>query len=59
MNETFNDRIISDDNKKYHVQPLFKNYKKTIHSLIDRRLREVELIYEGNNTGLKKLSSFV
>jgi hypothetical protein len=34
MNGTFNDRIISDENK----QPLFKNCKKTIHSLIDRRL---------------------
>jgi hypothetical protein len=45
--------------KNNTVQPLFKNYNKTIHSLIDRRLRAVELVYEGNNTGLKKLSCFV
>jgi hypothetical protein len=40
------------------VEPLFKNYKKTIHLFIDRRLRSCTFI-ECNDAGLKKLSGFV
>jgi hypothetical protein len=37
------------------VEPLFKNYKKTIYLFIDRRLRSCTC-FERKNAGLKKLS---
>jgi hypothetical protein len=40
------------------VEPLFKNYKRQyIYSSIEEP--EVVLVFERNNSGLKKLSSFV
>jgi hypothetical protein len=37
----FNDISSADENKYKNitVEPLFKNYKKTVHLFIDRRLR--------------------
>jgi hypothetical protein len=39
-NGKFNDINSADENKtNITIQPLFKNYKNTIHLFIDRRLR--------------------
>jgi hypothetical protein len=43
-------------NKNITLDPLFKNYKKTIiYSLKENS--EGVLVFEGNNAGLKKLST--
>jgi hypothetical protein len=40
INGTFKDKGSADENKKnIIVEPLLNNYKKTMHSSIDRRLR--------------------
>jgi hypothetical protein len=39
INGKFNDISSAYENKKISVEHLFKNYKKTVHSFIDRRLR--------------------
>jgi hypothetical protein len=42
------------------VDPLFENYKKTIHLFINTvQVSEVVLVFERDSAGLKKLSSFV
>jgi hypothetical protein len=38
INGEFNDVGSADENKKITVEPLFKNYQKTVHLFIDRRL---------------------
>jgi hypothetical protein len=42
--------------KDITVEPLFKNHKKTLYTLIEDS--EVVLVFEHNNTGLEKLSMF-
>jgi hypothetical protein len=44
--------------KNNAVEPLFKNYERTIHLFLDRRLRSCTC-FECNDSFLKKLSSFV
>jgi hypothetical protein len=39
INVQFNGVSSADENKKYHCEPLFKHYKKTIHLFIVRRHR--------------------
>jgi hypothetical protein len=52
-----NDIYSVDENKQRNVtlEPVFKNYKKTIHLFIDSRRRSYTFS-ERNNAGLKKLS---
>jgi hypothetical protein len=45
--------------KKIIVQPLFKNFKNTIHLFIDIRHRSCTCFWTYNNAGLKKQWSFV
>jgi hypothetical protein len=45
--------------KNITVGRLFKNYKKTIYFYSSIEGSEVVLVFERNNSGLKKLSIFV
>jgi hypothetical protein len=51
--------VLMKRNKKVTVEPLFKNYKETIHFYSWIEDSEVVLVLERKNAGLKKLSSFV
>jgi hypothetical protein len=44
--------------KNITVEPLFKNYKKTVH-LLPTENSEAVLVFQHNKSGLKKPSSFV